>query len=554
MRKLHKDKILELVNTLDMAYGELNKQKGQKFITLCGEMQSFVSSIFEYCEKILGEEHEILGLLKDLYEKLYYISQGNADMKEIQTLVRSIKEMAINLKPDKIEVAFLCYKASMSDALESIYFAAKEDPSCDAYFIPIPYFDRNPDGSFSNVHFDGIGCYSDKYELTDWEKYDIEARRPDAIFIMNPYDDQNYVTSVHPNFYSSRLKELTDMLVYVEYGLPYWIYRDHSQKEVLETFKNAIIAPGYLNASYCISYSKELSEGNKLLLKTHYPNMEKIEEKYIALGSSKFDKIINTTRRDYTLSESWEKRIGNKKIILYNTSLAELLKSSSQQSESMGEYLVKDSWYFKKLRSIINAFKNRNDVILWWRPHPLFESTLRSMRPSLFKEYMFIVEEFHKRNIGIFDDTEDLNRAIAFSDGMISDESSLLLLYTATGKPFYIPSITKALPYPVVDSGEDFNPILNYRLNNMRGKKGANVWNWNTCIWWDVFLEEATLCNTHYANFENRFIDFIVHQADYPEAEEYKQLQLQMIKDFVVNPDGTSGQKIYEFIKQKTFN
>jgi hypothetical protein len=44
------------------------------------------------------------------------------------------------LKPNQIEVAFLSYKASMSDCIETIYLAAKADPMCDAYWIPIPYY------------------------------------------------------------------------------------------------------------------------------------------------------------------------------------------------------------------------------------------------------------------------------------------------------------------------------------------------------------------------------------------------------------------------------
>ena len=81
MRRLHKNKILELVSTLDIAYGELQKQKGKKIIALCSEIQNFISSIFEYIEEIQGENSEILLVLKELYEKLYYVSQGKAETK-----------------------------------------------------------------------------------------------------------------------------------------------------------------------------------------------------------------------------------------------------------------------------------------------------------------------------------------------------------------------------------------------------------------------------------------------------------------------------------------
>lgn len=559
MRKQQIKQFLDLVKTLETACGELKRQRADKFLDLCAEIQEFVSCMFDYAETVFGEDTRLSNLIRELYELLFNIAQGNAHVKLVSKKAFEIKSEAANLKADKIEVVFFCYKASMSDSLESIYFAAKADPACDAYFIAVPYFDRNPDGSFGQMHVEGEGYYSDQYELTGWQEYNVEIRHPDVIFIMNPYDGQNYVTSVHPDFYSSRLKQYTDMLVYVEYGLPYWLYRDPCAEELQETFKqNSILLPAHLHAQYDIRYANELAEAHRPMFAAH-PEIarrygmtpEKIREKFIALGSPKFDKIVCADKKDYTLPKEWNRRIEDKKIILYNTSLSELLKSSAQQAESTGVYQPHDSWYFKKLRSIIRAFRKREDVILWWRPHPLFETTLRSMRPAFQEEYTAIVRDFESSGKGIFDDTENLHRAIMWSDGMISDESSLLLLYTATGKPFYIPSITKALLQPDYEEGADFHAPLARRMENMRAAKGANVGNWNCCIWWDNFLEEDVMRNTHFCNFANRFIDYIVHPENYPEKEEYRELQLKMFRDFAVNADGTAGQKIYEFVKRK---
>ena len=40
-----------------------------------------------------------------------------------------------------------------------------------------------------------------------------------------------------------------------------------------------------------------------------------------------------------------------------------------------------------------------------------------------------------------------------------------------------------------------------------------------------------------------------VLKEKYPEAKEYRELQLQMFADFVENADGTAGEKIYQFVK-----
>ena len=78
------------------------------------------------------------------------------------------------------EVVFLPYKASMWDSLESVWKAADEDPGCDAYVIPIPYYDKNPDGSFRELHYEG-GEYPKDVPVVWYEDYDFEKRRPDMM-------------------------------------------------------------------------------------------------------------------------------------------------------------------------------------------------------------------------------------------------------------------------------------------------------------------------------------------------------------------------------------
>lgn len=558
MRKIHKIKLLELIEVLQEASQQLEKCKDVQFIDLCAEMQEFVEKIYQYALNVLEEDALLVIHLQKLYEALFFATQGECRVKQLQKLVHKIKIETENLRPNKFEVAFFCYKASMSDSLESVYLAAKKDPQCDAYFIPIPYYDRNPDGSFGKMHFEGVSYYSAQYELTDWRKYNVETRHPDAIFIMNPYDDGNYVTSVHPDFYSKRLKNFTEYLVYIEYGLPYWVFRNPEQVSMEVYTKDGVLHSAYIHSDWVVGYSKEIADSQKQtvkakkdLIKPFQKPGKRMEDKFVALGSPKFDKVFYAKKEDYELPEEWQQKIAGKKVILLNTSLGEFLKASEIKTREKAGKIVADCKYFEKLRTILNEFYNRDDVVLWWRPHPLFEATINSMRMVLYPEYLAIVQEFQKNNKGILDCTEELHRAIAWSDAMISDESSLLLLYTATGKPFYIPAITKALEEPQLDKGEDFTAPLQSRLKHMRGHRGANVGEWNICIWWDNFLEEDLLENVQYQNFISRFLDFVLHQENYSEAEEYQKLQLQMMQDFVTNGDGTAGQNIYGFVRDK---
>ena len=90
----------------------------------------------------------------------------------------------------RFKVVFLPYKASMWDSLESVWKAAAADENCDAYVIPIPYYDKNLDGSFKQEHWEG-DQYPADVPITRFDQYDFEKRKPDVVFIHNPYDECN---------------------------------------------------------------------------------------------------------------------------------------------------------------------------------------------------------------------------------------------------------------------------------------------------------------------------------------------------------------------------
>ena len=57
------------------------------------------------------------------------------------------------------------------------------------------------------------------------------------------------------------------------------------------------------------------------------------------------------------------------------------------------------------------------------------------MCPEILGDYQQIVETYKKEGWGIYDDTEDMYRAIAWSDAFYGDGSSVAILYGMTGKP-----------------------------------------------------------------------------------------------------------------------
>jgi len=439
MRKLHQTQILDLLKTLDKAIDDvrrlLKNNQISKAINLLADCQDSAISACDFIETMHSKGTKTVELLTEFSEMLYKasteVNDENARNKfanPLQEKLRIIKNSVNNeLKPNKIEIAFFPYKASMWDCLESIYLAAKEDPACDAYVVPIPYFDRLPGGAFGQMRYEGRE-YPSNIPVSDWQAYNVEERKPDVIFVHNPYDESNFVTSVHPNFYCKRLRELTDCLVYV----PYFVCAENDIQAHFCTLPGTFYAHKVIVQSESIrqcyiKYFKEFEKKNNCRAVFGKP-----EEKFLALGSPKFDKAINSKPEDFTLPPEWQKLImkpdgTKKKVFFYNTTVGAILQG--------------DEKYLQKIRYVLAVFKNAPDAVLLWRPHPLNEATYQSMRPRLLDEYERIIEDYKREGWGIFDGSADLHRAIAWSDVYYGDHSSVTTLFDAVGKAVVVQDV-----------------------------------------------------------------------------------------------------------------
>lgn len=410
-------------------------------LELLEQCQNCAIGLGEKIEAMEGEGFPTISLLENYCEVLYQIyekvlqSAGINSNQVHNTLAKELIRIGNSIKNDihiRSEAVFLPYKASMWDSLESIWKAADEDPDCDAYVIPIPYYDKKPDGSFGEMHYEG-DQYPDYVPITDYKTYDFADRRPDLIFIHNPYDNNNFVTSVMPCFYSNNLKQFTDKLVYVSYFILGDI--DPENEEAVNGISHFCTTPGVINADKVIVQSENMKKAYvRALTKAAGEASRKYwEEKILGLGSPKTDKVMNTRKEDVAVPEEWKRIIEKpdgswRKVVFYNTSVSALL----QNDEKM----------LAKIRDVLRVFhENRDEVTLLWRPHPLMEATIKAMRPGLREEYEGIVDRYRSDGWGIYDDTADLDRAIALSDGYYGDWSSVVELCKEKGIPVMIQNV-----------------------------------------------------------------------------------------------------------------
>lgn len=501
MRKAQQDKILKLLRTLAKAHSELHKQASVP--VLCGllaDMQDFALEIGRYIETVEGEGTNTVTLIGELCRSLYmaYCEKSVANYEEqlgtqISGIIDSVRS---ELKPGKIEAAFFPYKLSMADSLESIWQAAMEDPDCNVTICPIPYFDRLPNGLFGKMHDEGES-YPKNLPIVNWQEYDVRAHHPDIIFIHSPYDEGNYVTSIHPDFYSKRLRECTDMLVYS----PYYLVVGDVPEEQCTTAANiyadkVIMQSERVRSTYIRSFQTAFG--------TRFGNPV---EKFIPLGSPKFDKVLNAKRDDYKLPKQWGEMIAGKKTVLYNTSLGVMLQNSEP--------------YLAKMKDVMNLFRKRSDIVLWWRPHPLFEATLESMRPALAREYRRMVSQYQQEAYGIYDDTPDLHRSIAWCDAYYGDgSSSLLPLWFVTGKPLLIQN-----PHCLLDNGRDTTESLSETAFSPAAR-------------WKEFTESPNYPQYNLWNLQNVLV-----------SDKRRPLDREALSLKYILPEGGAGKAIYQYIK-----
>ena len=407
MRAKDKKKILKTVDKLIEYNKTLEKFRGSS--------KYLFDKILRECNKLVDEidisdcsieEHEALGE----YKKLINSPKYDADLvkKALDVFLQQIQE-----EKETYRLLFLPYKYSMWDSFASIFEAAKEDENCEAYVMPIPYYDKDQEGNFTEIH-DESESYPDDVGIISWQDNQIDEIDPDIIFIHNPYDGNNLVTSIHPKYYTNKLVCKDRVVIYVPY------YVSYTEDAGISVF----MGEAEYYTDHVIVQSEWYKEKFELEMLKH--NSLNDGNKFVVLGNPKYDKIRSLNKYEYPLKDDWKEKLfdesGNKKFtILLDTTLEILLK----QREKM----------LNKIIDIIAFFEKNDYLALIWRPHPLIEPTLRKMCPELIPIYVKLVELFDRLDNCIFDDTNDMHTAIAWSDAFMGKYGSMIELYRVTKKP-----------------------------------------------------------------------------------------------------------------------
>jgi hypothetical protein len=474
MENAHKtiDKVIDIYNA-------------QQLYDMLQVMQESAIQIGNEVEQSEGENHPIVKKLETYCELVWLCSQEENRQEKLKInkkLSRFIIQIYSQIKneiPEKVVCLFLPYQASMWDSLESIWNAAKDYEGCECYVMPIPYYDKNPDGSIGNMHYDGMD-FPDYVPITSWEQIDLRQLHPDFTFIHNPYDQFNNVTTIDPDYYVKNLKEVSEMVIYSPYFIS-GMYLD------AEAFNNKILVPSLLLVDKIVTQSKEQYD--------LYIKIGINADKLILSGSPKFDAYVNLDYKGIEIPKEWKEKIGNNKVIIINTSIGHMLKFKT---------------YMDFLTKTLNFLASQEGITLIWRPHPLFESTIKRMRSEWMVQYKSNIESIKSKG-AIIDEFADNKIATVASDGMISDMSSWTRQYMITGKPVLF----------------------------IRGKREY----FRKCI--PTFDESIAYYRFDGFTMKN-FCDMILNDEDYE-----KQQRIESLKGNVLNIDGNAGKRVIEALMKE---
>ncbi len=406
-------KTLDIIKEAQKAVFSNQLSVGEDIGEVLAYLQELAQRMGNMLEGELDGHRQMTRWLEEYCEYVYQVSLYTMERSIPNILEEKMDEILGHLYREimeielQIDIVFLPYKYSMWDSLESIWRAADQDQRCRCRVVPIPYYDRMPDGSLGEMHYEG-DRFPRETEIIDYKLYDIKKELPDIIYIHNPYDDMNRVTCVEPRFFAEELKKSGSTLVYV----PYYV---SGYCESYENMKPVCLTKGAIYSDFIVLQSEKLAEA--------YMYCGFYRRKLLVTGSPKIDCICRLREQPIEVRKEWKEAAEIRKVILLNSSLHALLNNQK--------------WFFEWKGIISEVLKDQKIVVIW-RPHPLLEQTIKSLRPECLGQYKEICQDIEKADNGFIDLEEDALEAISISDGLISDYSSLIMQYMYTGKPALI--------------------------------------------------------------------------------------------------------------------
>lgn len=280
-------------------------------------------------------------------------------------------------------IAFFPYKRSMWNSMASVYEECKA-AGATVYCLPIPYYRMKGRRVVDRIDYERE-YFSEAQPISLLEVVDL-----DYLVIHYPYDSNNVVTNMLPEYYTEQLKKYGE-IIYIPY--------------TCTSGRQFRVQPGIANVDYAFLPSE--ADAAAFVQEWAALGVD-FSGRVFGYGSPKMDAI---------------QKCGTGSATLVIGSLAAFLASPMDRINLWQHHIT-------------NEIGRGRKVI--FRPHPLLRQTIKSMRPDMMAHYDKFIAWCETRDNMSVDVSEDLETALSSADYLISDPSSVLEMWQSTGREYRI--------------------------------------------------------------------------------------------------------------------
>lgn len=403
----------DILTRLDALMGQLLREPGSFAVKHL--LQQAIQATDELCqvgpEEASSSVRYVVLAVEELAEG--FLMRQRANVGSVQRVRREVARCRGERSSRRINVVFFPYQAAMWDSFATIWSACLEMEDVEPYVVPVPFSELGEDGNPLAWRSEA-SCFPEAVATLSADAFFKSALEVDIGLIHNPYDSYNRVTRVDSRFFSESLMQSCDVLCYV----PYWV---STSEDIPERLVNV---PGVLHADIVAVQSEGMkSQYAKWLTAGCGGKVRAWEDKCKVTGSPKFDRVVAIPDESGHggHSSSVVSGQGVSRSLLVVTSIADLL---------MGRHDL-----YLALLNVLRLV----DVLDWlsvtWRPHPLAEATLNSMVPELRSVHDAVVHLFRQHPRAVMDESADWLPVVAHADAYYGANSSLMSLFSLTGRP-----------------------------------------------------------------------------------------------------------------------
>jgi hypothetical protein len=296
-----------------------------------------------------------------------------------------------------IRVVFDIQLEELWHPMEVVWKAMQDDPRFHTTVVVLPeqemWLDRNRTVA-DRLTEDGV-------DFVKYPYYDIERNRPDIVFVERPYDH------FRPHeFHAKALYARGIRMVYLPYGLELVGGEDNLNGKYNRDLQRLAWRVFVRSERAKTAYAQYCDAGNNHVFASGHPVIESL----VTFERSRANKEM----ADF---------IGNRKAIFWNPHFTEKKDGKGWST-------------FKRWKDVlVSEAQRRKDFVLLLRPHPFLFQNLIMEEVMTADEVAEFRRTFETSEWLYLDKTSDSRNAIALSDALISDISSMLLLFQSTGKP-----------------------------------------------------------------------------------------------------------------------